>query len=107
MPELLPVATERDCGGASSCTEPGRWWRGSGLNEGEPPSGGVACRRPNTCSEVLVCHGNARLTFHGRKLTVERHRAGWRQAQIAAAMGVSRKCVRTWITRYEAEGDAG
>jgi transposase InsO family protein len=54
-----------------------------------------------------VSHGNARLTFHGRKLIVERHRAGWRQAHIAAAMGVSRKCVRTWITRYEAEGEAG
>jgi transposase InsO family protein len=54
-----------------------------------------------------VSHGNARLTFHGRKLIVDRHRAGWRQAHIAAAMGVSRKCVRTWITRYEAEGEAG
>src|SRR3712207_1541824 len=35
------------------------------------------------------------------------HRAGWRQAHIAAAMGISRKCVRTWVTRYEAEGEAG
>jgi hypothetical protein len=26
---------------------------------------------------------------------------------IAAAMGVSRTCVRTWITRYQAEGEAG
>jgi hypothetical protein len=54
-----------------------------------------------------VSHGNARLTVHGRKLIVERHRAGWRQAHIAAAMGISRKCVRTWITRYEAGGEAG
>lgn len=54
-----------------------------------------------------MSHGNARLTFHGRKLIVDRHRAGWRQAHIAAAMGISRKCVRTWITRYEDEGDAG
>jgi transposase len=54
-----------------------------------------------------VSHGNARLTVHGRKLIVARHRAGWRQAHIAAAMGVSRKCVRTWITRYTAEGEAG
>src|SRR3954470_24768746 len=68
---------------------------------------GVACRRPSTCSEVLVSHGNARLTVHGRKLIVARHRAGWRQAHIAAAMGVSRKCVRTWIARYAAEGEAG
>jgi transposase InsO family protein len=54
-----------------------------------------------------VPHGNARTTVHGRKLIVARHRAGWRQAHIAAAMGISRKCVRTWITRYAAEGDAG
>jgi transposase len=54
-----------------------------------------------------VPHGNARTTVHGRKLIVARHRAGWKQAHIAAAMGVSRKCVRTWITRFEAEGEAG
>jgi transposase InsO family protein len=58
-------------------------------------------------SEVLVSHGNARLTVHGRKLIVARYRAGWRQAHIAAAMGISRKCVRTWVTRFEAEREAG
>jgi transposase InsO family protein len=57
--------------------------------------------------EVLVSHGNARTTVHGRKLIVERHRAGWRQAHIAAAMGISRKCVQTWVGRYAAEGEAG
>jgi len=57
--------------------------------------------------EVLVSHGNARTTVHGRTLIVERQRAGWKQAHIAAAMGISRKCVRTWITRYDAEGQAG
>ncbi len=57
--------------------------------------------------EVLVSHGNARLTVHGRKLIVDRHASGWKQAHIAAAMGISRKCVRTWITRYQAEGEAG
>src|SRR3712207_3117054 len=56
---------------------------------------------------ILVSHGNARLTVHGRKLIVARHQAGWRQAHIAAAMGISRQCVRTWITRYDAEGEAG
>jgi transposase InsO family protein len=40
-------------------------------------------------------------------LIVERDRQGWRQAHIAAAMGVSRKCVRTWIQRYALEGEAG
>jgi transposase len=54
-----------------------------------------------------VSHGNARTTVHGRKLIVARHRAGWRQAHIAAAMGISRTCVRTWICRYAAEGEAG
>jgi transposase InsO family protein len=54
-----------------------------------------------------VSHGSARLTVHGRRLIVQRHQAGWKQAHIAAAMGVSRKCVKTWIDRYAAEGEAG
>ncbi|WP_082091989.1 IS481 family transposase [Demequina pelophila] len=54
-----------------------------------------------------MSHANARLTVHGRRLIVERHRQGWAQAHIAAAMGVSRKCVHTWIARFEAEGDDG
>jgi transposase InsO family protein len=63
--------------------------------------------KARTRSEVLVSHGNARTTVHGRKLIVARHRAGWGQAHIAAAMGISRTCVRTWISRYAAEGEAG
>jgi transposase InsO family protein len=54
-----------------------------------------------------VSHGNARTTVHGRRLIVDRHAAGWAQAHIAAAMGLSRKCVRTWIARYATEGEAG
>jgi transposase InsO family protein len=54
-----------------------------------------------------VFHRNARLTVHGRLLIVQRHRAGWKQAHIAAAMGVSRKCVKTWIDRHRLEGEAG
>jgi transposase InsO family protein len=38
---------------------------------------------------------------------VQRRQAGWPQAHIAAAMGVSRKCVKTWLDRYQAEGLAG
>ena len=57
--------------------------------------------------EVLVSHGNARTSSHGRLLIVQRHQAGWPQAHIAKAMGVSRKCVKTWIDRYAAEGEAG
>jgi transposase InsO family protein len=44
---------------------------------------------------------------HGRLLIVQRHQAGWKQAHIAVAMGVSRKCVKTWIDRHQAEGEAG
>ncbi|MFB9308316.1 IS481 family transposase [Agromyces hippuratus] len=54
-----------------------------------------------------MSHGSARLTVHGRRLIIQRHQAGWPQAHIAAAMGVSRKCVKTWIDRHTAEGDAG
>jgi len=57
--------------------------------------------------EVLVSHGNARTVFHGRLLIVQRHEAGWPQAHIARAMGISRKCVKTWLDRYAAEGEDG
>ncbi len=54
-----------------------------------------------------MSHGNARTTVHGRLLIVERWQNGWKKAHIAAAMGISRKCVRTWISRYQTEGEAG
>ncbi|OBH13970.1 transposase [Mycobacterium sp. E342] len=57
--------------------------------------------------EVLVSHRKARTTFHGRLLIVQRHNDGWKQAQIADAMGISRKCVHTWISRHGAEGESG
>ncbi len=54
-----------------------------------------------------MSHRNARTTFHARMLMVQRHQQGWAKAHIAAAMGVSRKCVHTWISRFEAQGHAG
>jgi transposase InsO family protein len=54
-----------------------------------------------------VSHANARTTVQGRLLIVERAAAGWPQAHIAKAMGLSRKCVKTWLDRYAAEGLAG
>lgn len=54
-----------------------------------------------------MSHRNARLTVHGRLLIVHRARAGWKQAHIAAAMGVSRRCVKRWLDRYRVEGEAG
>jgi transposase InsO family protein len=68
---------------------------------------GCGLSKAHSNPEVLVSHGSARLTVHGRRLIVERHQAGWAQAHIAAAMGVSRKCVKTWIDRYRDEGDPG
>ena len=54
-----------------------------------------------------MSHGSARTTLYGHLLIVQRYRAGWPQAPIAAAMGVSRKCVKTWIDRFAAEGEDG
>jgi transposase InsO family protein len=54
-----------------------------------------------------VSHASARTTFHGRLLMVRRHQAGWPKAHIAAAMGVSRKCVKTWVDRFATEGEDG
>jgi transposase InsO family protein len=68
---------------------------------------GCGLSKAHSNPEVLVSHGSARLTVHGRRLIVERHHSGWKQAHIAAAMGVSRKCVKTWIDRHAAEGEAG
>ena len=68
---------------------------------------GCGLSKAHIHSEVLVAHANARTTFHGRLLMVQRHQRGWPKAHIAAAMGVSRKCVRTWIDRYTAEGERG
>jgi transposase InsO family protein len=54
-----------------------------------------------------VSHANARTTFQGRLLIVERHHARWPQSHIAKAMGLSRGCVKKWIERYAAEGVDG
>lgn len=68
---------------------------------------GCGLSKAHSHPEVLVSHGNARLTFHGRLLIVQRHQGGMPKAHIAAAMGVSRKCVKKWIDRFIAEGQAG
>ncbi|MCW2796700.1 MAG: family transposase [Nocardioides sp.] len=68
---------------------------------------GCGLSKAHSNPEVLVSHRNARTTFHGRLLIVERSQAGWPQAHIAKAMGLSRKCVKTWIDRFAAEGEAG
>jgi transposase InsO family protein len=54
-----------------------------------------------------VSHANARLTPRGRQLIIDRHDEGWSQAHIAAAMGISRRCVGKWIRRHAEQGRAG
>jgi transposase InsO family protein len=55
-----------------------------------------------------VSHGNARLTFHGRRTIVDRVVGQRRpQAHVAKEMGVSRKTVVHWVGRFETEGESG
>ena len=54
-----------------------------------------------------MSHRNARTTLQGRLLIVSRYRAGWPKAHIAAAMGISRKCVTRWLDRFTHEGESG
>ncbi|MFJ5837382.1 IS481 family transposase [Streptomyces shenzhenensis] len=52
-------------------------------------------------------HSNARLTIHGRRLLVDRVRAGRPVAHVADEMWISRTTAHKWIRRWRAEGDAG
>ena len=54
-----------------------------------------------------MSHRNARTTYQGRLLIVDRFGDGWSKAHIASAMGISRKCVHKWIRRFDVEGAAG
>jgi transposase InsO family protein len=55
-----------------------------------------------------VSHRNARLTFHGRWLLVQRVREqAMPVAHVAKAMGISRQCAHRWVARYDVEGEAG
>ena len=53
-------------------------------------------------------HRNARLTFHGRRLLVQRVRDQQIPiAQAARAMGISRQCAHRWVARFDALGERG
>ncbi|QDI73202.1 IS481 family transposase [Streptomyces calvus] len=54
-----------------------------------------------------MSHRNARLTFHGRRLLVERVRTGRPVAHVAAEMGISRVTAHKWVRRWRAEGEKG
>lgn len=54
-----------------------------------------------------MSHPNARLTIHGRRLLVDRVRAGRPVAHVADEMGISRATAHKWVRRWRAEGDPG
>lgn len=47
------------------------------------------------------------LTLDHRADLVQRYQAGWAKAYVAEAMGISHRCVQTWVSRFEAQGKAG
>lgn len=55
-----------------------------------------------------MAHARAKLTVLGRQLLVERVRQdGWRPADAARAMGVSRQTAYKWLRRFREEGRDG
>jgi transposase InsO family protein len=53
-------------------------------------------------------HGNAALSWSGRRRLAERVvDEGWTLTRAAAAAGVSARCARKWICRFRSEGELG
>jgi transposase InsO family protein len=56
----------------------------------------------------MKLHGNAALSWHGRRRLAERVlEEGWTLTTAAQAAGVSVRCARKWVARYRAEGELG
>jgi len=56
----------------------------------------------------MKLHGNAALSWSGRRRLAERVVGeGWTLAAAAAAAGVSVRCARKWVGRYRLEGERG
>jgi transposase InsO family protein len=56
----------------------------------------------------MKLHGNAALSWRGRRRLVERVvLEGWTVRAAAAAAGVSVRCARKWVGRYRLEGERG
>jgi transposase InsO family protein len=53
-------------------------------------------------------HGNAALSWHGRRRLAERVvEQGWTLTAAAEAAGVSVRCARKWVARYREQGELG
>jgi transposase InsO family protein len=56
----------------------------------------------------MKLHGNAALSWHGRRGLAERVLVqGWTLAAAAEAAGVSVRCARKWVGRYRLQGEHG
>jgi transposase InsO family protein len=56
----------------------------------------------------MKLHGNAALSWHGRRrLAVRVVDEGWTLVAAAEASGVSVRCARKWVSRYRLEGELG
>ena len=56
----------------------------------------------------MKLHGNAALSWHGRRrLAVRVVSESWTLKAAAEAAGVSVRCARKWVARYRAEGERG
>jgi transposase InsO family protein len=56
----------------------------------------------------MKLHGNAALSWSGRRRLAERVIVeGWTPAAAAAGAGVSVRCARKWVGRYRLEGESG
>ena len=56
----------------------------------------------------MKLHGNAALSWSGRRRLVERVvEQGWTLTPAAEAAGVSVRCARKWVVRYRLEGERG
>ena len=55
-----------------------------------------------------MLHGNAALSWNGRRFLAERVVVeGWTLKAAAEAAGVSVRCARKWVGRYRVEGELG
>jgi transposase InsO family protein len=56
----------------------------------------------------MKLHGNAALSWNGRRRLAERVIVeGWTLTAAAEAAGISLRCARKWVSRYRAEGELG